>query len=174
MVTGYRGTSSDPVSAPPRWATVAAHVAALTPLPAALWRFALVFGYRAGYTEQGFDALNVRGWGVLSLIMLSALTETAALLTLGLVQRWGEIVPRWIPFIGGRAVHLKAVVISAAVGATILIALWTQLLLWWNVAHAGMTATGATVVGVFYLPLVAWGPLLAAVTVSYHRRHRSA
>ena len=26
-------------------------------------------------------------------------------------------------------------------------------------------------VGFLYQPLVAWGPLLAAVTVSYHRRH---
>ncbi|WP_294567962.1 hypothetical protein [uncultured Arthrobacter sp.] len=35
-----------------------------------------------------------------------------------------------------------------------------------------MTPTGADVVGLLYLPLVAWGPLLAAVTVSYARRHR--
>lgn len=37
-----------------------------------------------------------------------------------------------------------------------------------------MTRTGVTVVGILYLPLVAWGPLLAAVTVSYARRHRAA
>ncbi|WP_256356489.1 hypothetical protein [Streptomyces sp. PKU-EA00015] len=33
-----------------------------------------------------------------------------------------------------------------------------------------MTDTGNLVVGVLYQPLVLWGPLLAAVTVSYHRR----
>lgn len=62
--------------------------------------------------------------------------------------------------------------ISAAVGATLLIVLWTPFLFWWNLDHSDMTPTGATVVGFIYLPLVAWGPLLAAVTVSYAKRHR--
>lgn len=35
-------------------------------------------------------------------------------------------------------------------------------------------AAGHTVVGFLYLPLVAWAPLLAAVTFDYYRRHRPA
>lgn len=157
---------------PPRWARVAAHVAALTPLPSGLWRIALAFGFPTGYTAQGYESLDVTGWGVPELIMLSLLTEAAALLTLGLVQRWGEAVPRWVPFLGGRAVPAAAAAILAAAGAVILTALWSQMLLWWQVPHDDMTATGATVIGILYLPLVAWGPLLGAVTISYWRRRR--
>lgn len=157
---------------PPRWARVAAHAAALTPLPSGLWRIALVFGFPAGYTAQGYEDLDATGWGAPYLIVLSLLTEAAALLALGLVQRWGEVVPRWVPFLGGRAVPAAAAVVPAAAGAAILTVLWTQLLLWWQVPHDDLTATGATVIGILYLPLVAWGPLLAAVTVSYWRRRR--
>ena len=53
-----------------------------------------------------------------------------------------------------------------------LILLWTPNLLWWSIDHPDMTTTGRTVVGLLYLPLVAWGPLLVLVTISYARRHR--
>jgi hypothetical protein len=151
---------------------VAAHGAALTALPAGLWRLTLVFGYHGGYTEQGFRDGHFTGWGMPYMIFLSMATELAALLTLGLVQPWGEVPPRWIPFVGGRTLAPKIVVRIAAAGAVILIALWTQLLFWWAIPHHGMTTMGSDVLGVIYLPLVAWGPLLAAVTVSYRRRHR--
>jgi hypothetical protein len=163
--------SAHPVTAPPRWARIAAHVVALTVVPSALWRLLLVFGLPAGYTEQGLDRLDVAGWGRLSLIVLSVGTELAALLTLGLVQPWGEVVPRWVPVIGGRRVPSRPVVVAATVGAALLVLVWTPLLLWWTLDHSDMTPTGATVVGFLYLPLVAWGPLLAAVTVSFSRRH---
>lgn len=156
-------------STPPRWAKIAAHAAALTPLPSALWRVLLVLGWPAGYTAQGLEGMGIDGWGGLGVLALSLLSELAALLTLGLVQPWGRVVPRWLPFIGGRCVPRRPVVALAAVGAVGLVALWTPLLAWWSVDHAGMTSTGATVVGILYLPLVAWGPLLAAVTVSYAR-----
>jgi hypothetical protein len=35
-----------------------------------------------------------------------------------------------------------------------------------------MTGTGNLVVGILYQPLFLWGPLTAAVTFSYYRRHR--
>ncbi len=157
---------------PPRWARVTAHAAALTPLPSALWRLSLVFGFSGGFTKQGLIDLDVAGWGWVYLVVLSVLTELAALLTLGLVQPWGEIVPRWVPHFGGRSIPARPVAIAASAGAVILILLWTQLLLWWNTPHPDMTTTGVDVVGFLYLPLVAWGPLLAAVTISYVRRHR--
>ncbi|WP_198418765.1 hypothetical protein [Cryobacterium sp. TMT4-31] len=161
-------------AAPPRWARVAAHIAALTPLPSALWRVSLVLGFSGGFTERGLVDLDVAGWGWIYLLGLSVLTELAALLTLGLVQPWGETVPRWLPRLGGRPVPTKPVVAAALIGTVVLMALWTPLLLWWTIPHSDMTAAGATVVGILYLPLVAWGPLLAAVTVSYALRHRAA
>ncbi|WP_326766848.1 hypothetical protein OG978_21950 [Streptomyces sp. NBC_01591] len=36
-----------------------------------------------------------------------------------------------------------------------------------------MTHTGNVLVGILYQPLVLWGPLVAAITVSYYRRRRA-
>ncbi|MGI8810614.1 MAG: hypothetical protein ACR2KK_22750 [Acidimicrobiales bacterium] len=151
---------------------MAAHAAALTTLPSALWRLALALGFSAGYTDKGFEELNVDGWGWLYLVGLSVVTEAAALMTVGLVRPWGEVVPHWVPWMGGRAVRRQPVVVVAAVGATILVVLWTPFLFWWSLDQSEFTALGATLVGFLYLPLVLWGPLLAAVTMSYARRHR--
>lgn len=162
-------------TAPPRWARWAAHSAALTTLPSGLWRIALALGLPVGYTAQAvrknFDA---PGWGSLYVIGLSILLEAFALLTLGLVQGWGEVVPRWIPFLGGKDVHPMVAVIPAATGALALTLLWLPVAaLWWTVGGDGnLSGTAHTVVGILYLPLAAWGPLLAAVTASYYLRHR--
>ncbi|MGJ9421650.1 hypothetical protein [Aeromicrobium sp. CF3.5] len=153
---------------------MAAHAAALTPLPSALWRLSLVLGFSGGYTEQGLVNLNVSGLGWISLVVLSVLTEVLALLTLGLVQPCGDAFPRWVPYLGGRSIARKPVVVVASASALVLTVLWAQMLFWWHIPHPDMTSTGANLVGFLYLPLVAWGPLLALVTVSYARRHRTA
>ncbi|MEU9133152.1 hypothetical protein AB0D08_34510 [Kitasatospora sp. NPDC048540] len=162
------------VSPAPRWAVRAAHGAALTALPAGIWRLLLVAGYPGGYTEAGYRALGVTGWGAAYVAGLSVVTEALALLTLGLVRPWGEVLPRWVPFLAGRRVHPQAAVVPAGLGAVVLTVLWTPFVLWWAVPHPGMTALGSTIAGLLYLPLVAWGPLLGAVTWSYYRRHRAA
>ncbi|WP_207922831.1 hypothetical protein [Micromonospora sp. KC606] len=161
------------ITGPSRRARWAAHTAALLAVPSGLWRIGLALGFPLGYTEQGHrDMVGSTGWGPVYLIGLSLLTEAAAMLTLGLVQRWGEVVPRWIPLIGGRTVPPLVAVVPAWIGVAVLAVLWTPFLLWWVVPHDGMTAAGHTLVGFLYLPLVAWAPLLAAVTISYQRRRR--
>ena len=160
------------LAGPPRWAIVATHVAALTPVPSGLWRFTLAFGMLAGYTEQGYADLNMSGWGAPYVIVLSVGTECAAVLTLGLVRPWGEVVPRWIPVLGGRAVNARSATVAASLGAAILIVLWTPFIFWWQLPHDDMTPTGSMLVGILYVPMVLWAPLLIAVTVSYWRRHR--
>lgn len=175
MTSATSVSSNRPLPAPPpRWARIAAHAAALTPLPSALWRFSIVFGFSGGFTAQGLINLDVAGSGWIYLVALSLITELAALLTLGLIQQWGEVLPHWVPFLGRRPIRPKPVIITASVGASLLIVLWTPLLLWWNTPHPDMTVAGANIVGLLYLPLVAWGPLLAAVTISYAQRHRTA
>jgi hypothetical protein len=161
------------VAPAPCWARRAAHVAALVALPSSLWRLGLALGFPLGYTDEGLRALvGPTVWGPFYLVALSVLIEIAAVLTLGLVQRWGEVVPRWVPVVGGKNIPRKAVLIPAWIGVAVHTALWTQLLAWWAIPHANMTQTGATVVGFIYLPLVAWAPLMAAATFSYQRRHR--
>lgn len=176
MTTKRRTHCRPPVndrSAPPRWAVRTAHIVPLLTLPSGLWRLLLAAGYRGGYTEAGYAAMGIDGWGTVYVIGLSAVVEALALLTLGLVRPWGERVPGWIPWLGGRRVAVWAAVVPAAVGAVALTVLWSPFALWWTVPHDGMTGTGALVAGLLYLPLVAWGPLLGAVTVAYHRRRRA-
>ncbi|MFD3873081.1 hypothetical protein [Streptomyces sp. NPDC058623] len=57
---------------------------------------------------------------MLYVLTLTAVIEALALLTLGPVQPWGEVVPRWIPLIGGRPVRPLAAVIPALLGAAAL------------------------------------------------------
>ncbi|MDQ1012934.1 hypothetical protein QFZ82_007419 [Streptomyces sp. V4I23] len=154
---------------PPRWAVWAAHLTTLVVLPSGLWRIALVLGCPAGYTHEGFtqfQSLGTKVW----MLTLSIVCELLAFLTVGLVKPWGEIVPRWIPVIGGRAVRPMAAVVPAALGAMALTAMWANIPWWWTYPHDDMTDIGNLIVGILYQPLVLWGPLLAAVTVSYHRR----
>ncbi|MFF3322237.1 hypothetical protein [Streptomyces sp. NPDC002889] len=166
-------TRPTPATAP-RWAVRAAHIAALLTLPSGLWRLLLAAGQPAGYTAEGYAALGITGWGGAYVIGLSVVSELLALLTLGLVRPWGEVFPRRIPVLGGRPVPVTAAVVPAGLGAVALTVLWTPFVAWWSVPDTRMTPLGHTVVGFVYLPLVAWGPLLAAVAVSYYRRRRSA
>ncbi|MFJ8475379.1 hypothetical protein [Kitasatospora sp. NPDC094011] len=152
----------------------AAHLAAVTALPAGLWRLALVAGLHAGYSDAGYRAVGFTGWNAVWPVALSVLAEALALLTLGRVRPWGTVPPRWVPFLGGRPVNPRRVVLAGALGAAGLTALWTPFLAWWAVPHPDLTPLGHLLVGFLYLPLAAWGPLLAAVTLSYHRRHRAA
>lgn len=153
----------------PRWAVLAAHAVPLATLPSGLWRVALVAGLPVTAEPQ-------QGAGEAAyILMLSLVSEGLALLTLGLVRGWGEVVPGWLPVIGGRPVRPLAAVVPALLGATGLFAIMG----WAFYAQAaglgegqGVTdsaAQTAVLVGC-YAPLPAWPPLLVAVTVAYYRR----
>lgn len=167
-----------PVAAPPpRWARQAATLAVLTTLPSAAWRVAMVIGIPVGVDERvRREEYAFPGWGTLYVIGLDLLLVGLALLTLGLVQRWGEVTPRWMPVIGGRRVPPMAAVIPAASGSLALTLLWVTVFA--NVGqifdYYGLQGVERAVVTVLYAPLLLWGPLLAAVTVSYARRRRHA
>ncbi|MGI5415624.1 hypothetical protein [Actinomadura luteofluorescens] len=155
----------------PRWAHLAAHAITLLALPSGVWRLGLALGLPLGYTEEGYRTVCPPGfWGPAYLVLLAVLSEGAALLALGLVRPWGEVVPRWIPFAGGRTVPPLAALIPAWAGVAVLAVLWTPLAAWWSMPADDMTPAGHTAVGFLYLPLVAWAPLLAALAVAYRRR----
>jgi hypothetical protein len=152
----------------------AAHAITLLALPSGLWRLGLALGLHLGYTEEGYRAVCPPGfWGPGYLVLLAVVSEGAALLSLGLVQRWGEVVPRRVPLIGGRTVPAMAVLVPAWSGVAVLTVLWTPLLAWWAMPADDMTPAGHALVGLLYLPLVAWAPLLAVLTLAYQRRRRA-
>jgi hypothetical protein len=94
-----------------------------------------------------------------------------AVLTLGLVQKWGEVYPRWIPHLSGRRVRERTAVIPASLVAIL-------------ITSTGLTNIRAHTLGGYDIEWEAWGmyapqmffPLwgaaLGAATLAYHLRRR--
>lgn len=178
-----------PAPGVPRWARNAAFAVPFTVLPSSIWRIAVCTfhapiapnGVNVAGTSSGVPGLPLAVY----VVLLSIASELLAFTAVGLVARWGEVFPRWIPVLRGRPVPTLGATALAGAGATVLTLLWT----WITVAFAlgrrldGSVTTGPTVLELHdwqgwlvvtaYAPLLLWGPLLAAVTVAYWRRRRS-
>ena len=169
----------------PRWAVVTAYLIHLAVLPSCVWRVAgVVFG--APMTEPSAEQSGGQGlqmvpddWAWLYVIGLSIISEALAFLSFGLVRRWGEVFPRWIPVLHGQPVPIRAAVIPAAIGSVLLV----MLCAWYLYADLVLIGPGEGPVthgwqtvafAVAYVPLLAWGPLLGVLTMHYYRRRRSA
>ncbi|GGO19779.1 hypothetical protein GCM10011576_36310 [Micromonospora parathelypteridis] len=157
----------------PRWARFAAYAIPFTVLPSGLWRLPVAF--RDGV---GLD-------GRIYVVSLSIVAEVVAFTAVGLIAGWGERLPRWVPGLRGRRVPTSVALVPATLGAAILTVLWTTAFVR---IFAGVTMRGGPLPADFptqggqweaaifyacYLPLLLWGPLLAAVAYAYHRRRRS-
>ncbi|MGI5519833.1 hypothetical protein ACQEUX_02585 [Micromonospora sp. CA-259024] len=158
-------------AAPSPWAVWAAYAVPLCVLPSADWRLSLVF------TEDAATA-----W---YLALLSVLSMGLALSTLGLVHRWGQQVPRWVPLLGGRSIPARPVVLTALAGGSLLVAICLYGFLnsrfhfvergWVGIGRdePAHPAPGWEVLR-YYAPLVVWGPLVMAVAANYGRRATQA
>nr|WSZ98417.1 hypothetical protein OH820_24510 [Streptomyces sp. NBC_00857] len=144
-------------------------------LPAGVWRLPAAFDDGIPIGERAY------------IVFLSVLSEVLAFTAFGLIARWGEVFPRWIPFLRDRRVPVKAAVIPATIGATILTVLFTFLFIVSEIrgttirgdalsADAPSQAGGWETAWFYfcYVPLALWGPLLAVLTVAYGNRRRGA
>jgi hypothetical protein len=95
-----------------RWGRWAAYVAAVIPVLYALTRFAWLAGIPLGLSEQTLQDLrdNNAVWAGFG---LGAFAVVGAVLTLGLVRRWGEAFPRWVVGLAGRRVPISLAVVPA-------------------------------------------------------------
>lgn len=176
---GARSIAVGQVAAPspPAWARRCAWLAVLTTVPSGLWRTAMALGVPVGASEEiRRQQYGFPGWGTVYVFGLTFVLVGLALLALGLVQRWGEVVPRWVPFVGSRRVPPSAAVVAAGAGAVALTLLWVSTMsnvetIW---ALYGLDGAERVLMMACYAPLLLWGPLLGAVTASYHRRHQAA
>ncbi|MFJ9952447.1 hypothetical protein [Kitasatospora sp. NPDC091207] len=157
----------------PRWAETVAHVIPLIGLPVCLWRLPIGFGFQMG---MDLPRTSQPLWVTVPYVFtLSLLSEAFALLCSGLVRRWGEVVPDFVPVLRGRRIPPAAVIAPATVAGLA----FTLLTVDWVLTEFGLAgfstveytngwwrALAATVSGLFVL----WGPLVLALTYAYYRR----
>ncbi|MFC4945403.1 hypothetical protein [Pseudonocardia sp. GCM10023141] len=99
-----------------RWGRAATVVAMLCALPYGLVRMTWLTPWPVGPDAATLAATpEIRLHGLL--LGLAALG--GAVLTAGLVARWGEVWPRWIPVLRGRPVPVAAAVVPGALVATL-------------------------------------------------------
>ncbi|MFD4176774.1 MULTISPECIES: hypothetical protein [Streptomyces] len=178
----HRPPSVDDTERPvPRWAMRLAYTLPLLLLPACLWRLPFALHFEMGQVQDG--GMPAYWLSVPYVLGLSVLTEVIAILTIGLVRGWGEVVPAWIPVIGGRRVRPMAAVVPAVLGGMILTFLFTAVplgdgrdLALYGVIDTVGYSNGAwnALAAVCGTPLAAWGPITIALAIAYYRRRSSA
>jgi hypothetical protein len=155
------------------WGRIAVYVAMVAPIIYALTRYAWALGIPLGMTEEYWRQGQERGEWIAGLF-LANFGLVGAVLMLGLVQRWGEVFPRWMIGLAGRRVPIALAVIPASlmsvlfiVGGITIGSGYAQL----ADAAAATEQSMAIVVGPTLLFPV-WGAALAVATLGYYYRRR--
>lgn len=172
---GSAGSWTTPAAAA-RWGRWATAVAVVIPLVYAGTRWAWALGIPLGISEAFFrEGQEIGLWWAGA--GLATVAIGGAVLTLGLVQRWGEVFPRWMPGIGGRRVPPALAIVPAAIVSVL-------------VTSAGLMFVRLTLSGAIgeLFPFVGdenwaalapellwpfWGIALAMATLAYYYRRRA-
>ncbi|WP_052436172.1 hypothetical protein [Georgenia sp. SUBG003] len=152
-----------------RWGRWAVVVAVVPPLAYALTRFVWMF-YPLGFDREFWEVAQAEG-SLLAGVWLGAFAVVGAVLTVGLVQRWGENVPGWVPVIGGRRVPPAAAIVPATFVSIVVTPAGISMLR--QAAEGGGLATEivenwAAAGPTFLWPV--WGLALGAATLAYALR----
>jgi len=161
-----------------RWGRIAVYVSMVAPVLYAFTRYAWALGFPLGMTEQYWRTGQQRGTWI-SGLFLATFGLVGAALTLGLVQRWGEVFPRWMIGLARRRVPIALAVVPASLVSVLLavggIVIWSALpqMIARGRAAKDIDVVGAIVVGVGpTLLFPVWGMALAVATLAYYYRRR--
>jgi hypothetical protein len=168
-----RWSTAERAAAWGRWATYAA---AAVPILYALTRYAWALGMPLGISEELFREGQESGLWLIG-AALATLAVVGALLTFGLAQRWGEVVPRWMPGLGGRQVPLALVIVPASIAAVLVM---NAGLMYWRIMLSGgfrlgdmlLTLEGDWAALAPELLWPVWGGALSGATLAYYLRRR--
>ncbi len=163
-----------------RWGRIAVYVAMVAPVFYALTRYAWALGFPLGMSEEYLRRGQESGMWI-SGLFLATFGLVGAVLMLGLVQRWGEVFPRWMIGLAGRRVPIALAVVPASLVSVLLIvggiAIWSGL----DQMVARLVAGGAKGIeiigGIIFqlgptLLFPVWGVALAVATLGYYYRRR--
>ncbi|MFG3343293.1 hypothetical protein [Glycomyces sp. NPDC048151] len=154
-----------------RWGRPATWTAFAIPFVYAVTRWAWALGFNLGidpefYAEGQEQGLWLAGAG------LATLGAVGAVLTLGLMQRWGEVFPRWMIGLRGKRVPPMLAVVPATLVA-VLVASAGGMYIRVVLARGGVTAATWPM----ELPetlWVVWGAALFTAAMAYRERRRGA
>ncbi|MEV6606164.1 hypothetical protein [Kutzneria sp. NPDC051319] len=150
---------------------LATWIAVIAPLPYAVSRWSWALGIPLGVSDDFLRWMRESGADIGGAV-LATMAVGGSLLTLGLVQRWGEVFPRWILGLAGRRVPPMLAVVPA-LAAAVLLASGGITMVHVSAAEIG---TGDGGLGQFFPAFTwpVWGAALAVATVAYHYRRHGA
>ncbi|HEX6231611.1 MAG TPA: hypothetical protein VFZ63_00645 [Jiangellaceae bacterium] len=152
-----------------RWGRWAVYVAMAIPLVYAATRYAWLLRIPLLVNDEFIDELHAdsAAWAG---AWLATFAVIGALLTLGLVQRWGERFPRWMIGLAGRPVPVKLAVVPASVVSVLVMSAGLGL-------SSHLSPSSAQLGGYWILlPQLlwpVWGAALGAATFAYYLRRRA-
>ncbi|MGA5816736.1 hypothetical protein ACPC54_02560 [Kitasatospora sp. NPDC094028] len=157
----------------PVWALRLAKALPFIVLPHCLWRLPFAFDFQMGLIDDRGGQAWV-WWAPFYVFGLSLVTESVTLLTLGLVSGWGEVFPRWVPFLRGRRVPPLVATVPAVLGGLVIVTLFD---LMWFIQGVNMfdverygSVWWMVLARICITPALLWGPITLALAVAYHRR----
>ncbi|MFC4338144.1 hypothetical protein [Salininema proteolyticum] len=145
-----------------KWGKVTAYVAAAGPMPYVLARMTWLTPWPYPKPDEAVQ-LNpaVISFG----LMLGFAAVGGATLTIGLVRRWGEVWPSWMPVLAGRPVNPKAALIPGFAVAYLISA--------GAPAAIGRAISTGDLSLVLWIPLPIWGPALGLAVFAYGLRRKA-
>jgi len=164
-----------------RWGRSAVYVAMVAPVFYAFTRYIWALGFPLGMNEELFRNGQESGKWIGGALFLGNFILSGAFLMLGLVQRWGEVFPRWMMGLSGRQIPIALAVVPASLASVLLVVGGTGI---W--AGSGQMVTNAAAAGAEGMGLVGeiifqlgptllfpvWGVALAVATLGYYYRRR--
>jgi hypothetical protein len=156
LLSGHRRPAWTEPAAAARWGRVAALVAAACTLPYFLLRMTWLTPWPVGMPVEALTAepeMRLHG------LLLGLAAFAGGVLTVGLISRWGEVWPRWVPVLRGRAVPVAAAVVPGALVAVLLSAAAVPML----IQSIGEGSFEMLLIFPFWL----WGPALGLAVLGY-------
>ncbi|MGW9630949.1 hypothetical protein ACWGST_09600 [Agromyces sp. NPDC055520] len=167
-VCGRTGSDESPFL--DRWGRRAVWIAVAAPVLYCATRWAWALGFSLGIDPVAYQEAREEGLWIAG-AALASLGIVGAVLTLGLIQRWGEVFPRWMIGLSGRRVPPMLAVIPAMFVAVLVTS--TSIMYMRVVLIDGITPATwpLSLPEVFFF---VWGIALFVAALAYSRRRRGA
>ena len=152
-----------------KWGRPAVIVAVVVPLIYCSTRWIWALGWGLGLDPEFYRQGQENGLWIAG-ASLASMGAGGALLTLGLIQRWGEVFPRWMIGLRGKRVPIMLAVIPATTVAVLVTSAGTMYIR--VVSGMGVEGNWMTAMPETLWPL--WGAGLFVAALAYLQRRRGA